>query len=92
MNFFEYFDGGSVHWGSKIFPTFVSILKNKESSDGTEQALLDELKALEKHLKAHVAYGHFKKCSVTESLSRMHNYMKLVVMPEIDSYFANEDI
>ncbi|CAN4096031.1 unnamed protein product [Withania somnifera] len=88
--------------GSKIFPAFVSFLKSKDSTDGTEQALLDELKTLEEHLKAHgpyvngqnicsvdmslapklyhleVALGHFKKWSVPEILSHVHNYMKLL--------------
>ncbi|KAH6806320.1 dehydroascorbate reductase 2 [Perilla frutescens var. frutescens] len=37
--------------GSKIFSTFVKFLKSKDPSDGSEQALLDELKALDEHLK-----------------------------------------
>ncbi|KAF8080462.1 hypothetical protein N665_0944s0024 [Sinapis alba] len=39
--------------GSKIFGTFVTFLKSKDSSDGSEKALLDELEALENHLKTH---------------------------------------
>ncbi|XP_052312456.1 glutathione S-transferase DHAR2, partial [Populus trichocarpa] len=39
--------------GSKIFPSFVKFLKSKDPNDGTEQALLEELKALDDHLKAH---------------------------------------
>ncbi|CAK9176530.1 unnamed protein product [Ilex paraguariensis] len=42
--------------GSKIFPAFVKFLKSKDPNDGTEQALLDELKALDEHLKAHGPY------------------------------------
>ncbi|KAF2321282.1 hypothetical protein GH714_038488 [Hevea brasiliensis] len=42
--------------GSKIFPSFVKFLKSKDSNDGSEQALLEELKALEEHLKAHGPY------------------------------------
>ncbi|XP_022747081.1 glutathione S-transferase DHAR2-like [Durio zibethinus] len=37
--------------GSKIFGTFVTLLKSKDANDGSEQALLDELKALDEHLK-----------------------------------------
>ncbi|OIT22097.1 PREDICTED: glutathione S-transferase DHAR2 [Nicotiana attenuata] len=56
--------------GSKIFPTFVSFLKSKDASDGTEQALLDELKALEEHLKAHGPYVNgVNICSVDLSLA-----------------------
>ncbi|KAJ0764305.1 putative glutathione dehydrogenase (ascorbate) [Helianthus annuus] len=86
--------------GSKIFPKFVGFLKSKDENDGTEQALLDELNALEEHLKnkgpyvngekvtavdlslapklyhLKVALGHFKKWSVPESLTHVHNYMK----------------
>ncbi|XP_048135301.1 glutathione S-transferase DHAR2 [Rhodamnia argentea] len=42
--------------GSKIFISFVKFVKSKDPSDGTEQALLDELKALDGHLKAHGPY------------------------------------
>ncbi|GMY08645.1 glutathione S-transferase DHAR2-like [Fagus crenata] len=42
--------------GSKIFVAFVKFLKSKDPSDGSEQALLDELKALDEHLKAHGPY------------------------------------
>lgn len=34
-------------------------MKSKDPSDGSEQALLDELKALEEHLKAHVCVFAF---------------------------------
>lgn len=40
--------------GSKIFPSFVKFLKSKDPNDGTEQALLEELEALDNHLKARV--------------------------------------
>ncbi|XP_061998574.1 glutathione S-transferase DHAR2-like [Rosa rugosa] len=42
--------------GSKIFGSFVTFLKSKDPSDGSEQALLNELKALDEHLKAHGPY------------------------------------
>ncbi|KAI6676397.1 hypothetical protein NL676_037193 [Syzygium grande] len=42
--------------GSKIFISFVKFVKSKDPSDGTEQALLDELKALDEHLKAQGPY------------------------------------
>ncbi|KAK7270089.1 hypothetical protein RIF29_22990 [Crotalaria pallida] len=47
--------------GSKIFGSFVSFLKSKDPNDGTEQALLVELKALDDHLQTygpHVAGGN----------------------------------
>ncbi|KAB2598184.1 glutathione S-transferase DHAR2-like [Pyrus ussuriensis x Pyrus communis] len=42
--------------GSKILGSFVTFLKSKDPSDGSEQALLTELKALDEHLKAHGPY------------------------------------
>ncbi|MQM13648.1 hypothetical protein Taro_046572 [Colocasia esculenta] len=42
--------------GSKLFPSFVKFLKSKDSSDGSEQALVDELRALDSHLKDHGPY------------------------------------
>ncbi|XP_010477175.1 PREDICTED: glutathione S-transferase DHAR1, mitochondrial [Camelina sativa] len=39
--------------GSKIFGTFGTFLKSKDSNDQSEQALLHELEALENHLKSH---------------------------------------
>ncbi|KAL5202812.1 hypothetical protein ABZP36_013764 [Zizania latifolia] len=39
--------------GSKIFSSFVTFLKSKDPNDGSEKALLNELQALEEHLKAH---------------------------------------
>lgn len=45
--------------GSKIFPSFVKFLKSKDPNDGSEQTLLDELRALDEHLKAHVKHGPF---------------------------------
>ncbi|XP_065872128.1 glutathione S-transferase DHAR2-like [Euphorbia lathyris] len=39
--------------GSKVFPAFFKFVKSKDPNDGSEQALLEELKALDEHLKAH---------------------------------------
>ncbi|KAK1571994.1 hypothetical protein Q3G72_025817 [Acer saccharum] len=87
--------------GSKIFPTFIKFVKSKDSNDGSEQALHEELKALNEHLEKNggpfiagekitavdlslvpklyhlkIALGHFKKWSVPESLTHVHNYIK----------------
>ncbi|KAJ1258733.1 hypothetical protein BS78_10G098500 [Paspalum vaginatum] len=37
--------------GSKIFSTFIGFLKSKDPSDGTEEALLNELSSLDSYLK-----------------------------------------
>ncbi|KAF2295966.1 hypothetical protein GH714_035441 [Hevea brasiliensis] len=52
--------------GSKIFPSFVKFLKSKDSNDGSEQALLEELKALEEHLKAHGPFIAGEKITAVE--------------------------
>ncbi|XP_057469380.1 glutathione S-transferase DHAR2-like [Actinidia eriantha] len=56
--------------GSKIFPSFVKFLKSKDPSDGSEKALLDELKALDEHFKAHGPYINGENiCAVDLSLA-----------------------
>ncbi|KAK4411762.1 putative glutathione S-transferase DHAR2, chloroplastic [Sesamum angolense] len=42
--------------GSKIFSTFIGFLKSKDSNDGTEQALLNELTAFNDYLQENVSY------------------------------------
>lgn len=42
--------------GSKIFSTFIGFLKSKDASDGTEQALLNELSALNDYIKTNVRF------------------------------------
>ncbi|XWS66068.1 hypothetical protein CRYUN_Cryun05aG0168400 [Craigia yunnanensis] len=92
--------------GSKIFGTFITFLKSKDANDGSEQALLNELKALDEHLKGQgpfiagekitavdlglgpklyhleIALGHFKKWTIPESLTYVHNYMKSIFSRE----------
>ncbi|KAH9327291.1 hypothetical protein KI387_007469, partial [Taxus chinensis] len=92
--------------GSKLFSAFVGFLKSYDPNDGTEQALLNELRALDEHLKANgpfingekisavdlslapklyhlkIVLGHFKKWSIPEELSYVHNYMKALFSRE----------
>lgn len=42
--------------GAEIFDKFGAFLKSKDASDGTEQILVDELKAVDEHLKNHGPY------------------------------------
>ncbi|KAG8480439.1 hypothetical protein CXB51_025113 [Gossypium anomalum] len=75
---------------------------SKDANDGSEQALVNELKALDEHLKGHepfiagekitavdlslgpklyhleITLDHFKKWTVPESLTYVHNYMKSI--------------
>nr|BAP47518.1 dehydroascorbate reductase [Gentiana triflora] len=52
--------------GSKLFSTFLKFLKSKDPNDGSEQALLEELKALDEHLKAHGPYINGEKISAVD--------------------------
>jgi glutathione S-transferase len=52
--------------GSKIFSCFVTFLKSKDPTDGSEKALLNELQALEEHLKAHGPYVNGQNVSAVD--------------------------
>ncbi|URE12474.1 Glutathione S-transferase [Musa troglodytarum] len=52
--------------GSKILSSFFKFLKSKDPSDGSEQALLDELHALEDHLKDHGPFVNGEKISAVD--------------------------
>lgn len=47
----------------------MTFLKSKDLSDGSEQALLTELKALDEHLKAHVRISTLCSTSLHAHLS-----------------------
>ncbi|KAL2555694.1 Glutathione S-transferase DHAR2 [Forsythia ovata] len=83
--------------GSKIFPSYVKFLKSKDPSDGSEQALLDELKALNEHLKAKGPYVAGENiCAVDLSLAPKLYHLEVALghfkgwtVPESLSYFHN---
>ncbi|KAL2504473.1 Glutathione S-transferase DHAR3 [Abeliophyllum distichum] len=52
--------------GSKIFSTFIGFLKSKDPSDGTEQALLDELTAFNDYLKENGPFINGDKISAAD--------------------------
>ncbi|OVA01708.1 Glutathione S-transferase [Macleaya cordata] len=52
--------------GSKIFSTFISFLKSKDPSDGTEQALLNELTSFNDHIKEHGPFVNGKEVSAVD--------------------------
>lgn len=52
--------------GSKIFSTFIGFLKSKDPSDGTEQALLNELSSLNDHIKENGPYVNGKEVSAVD--------------------------
>ncbi|KAI4348104.1 hypothetical protein L6164_008865 [Bauhinia variegata] len=66
--------------GSKILGSFVSFLKSKDPNDGTEQALLNELKALDDHLKAHGPYIAGEKVTAADlSLAPKLYHLQIVL-------------
>ncbi|EEF27763.1 dehydroascorbate reductase, putative [Ricinus communis] len=52
--------------GSKIFSTFIGFLKSKDASDGTEQALLNELSAFNDYIKENGPYINGEKVSAAD--------------------------
>ncbi|KAJ4706916.1 Glutathione S-transferase [Melia azedarach] len=52
--------------GSKIFSTFIGFLKSKDPSDGTEQALLNELSAFNNHIKENGPFINGEKVSAAD--------------------------
>lgn len=62
--------------GSKIFSSFIAFLKSKDASDGTEEALLNELTAFNTYLEANVSRLH---CLVYRHC--MFDYKHLLMMP-----------
>ncbi|PKU64326.1 probable glutathione S-transferase DHAR1, cytosolic [Dendrobium catenatum] len=52
--------------GSKIFSSFVTFLKSKDPNDGSEQALLNELQALDEHLKTNGPYINGENISAAD--------------------------
>lgn len=52
--------------GSRIFSTFIGFLKSKDASDGTEQALLNELSAFDDYIKANGPFINGEKVSAAD--------------------------
>lgn len=66
--------------GSKIFSTFIGFLKSHDPNDGTEQALLIELRALDEHLKANGPFIDGEKISAVDlSLAPKLYHLKIAL-------------
>ncbi|XP_030536691.1 glutathione S-transferase DHAR3, chloroplastic isoform X1 [Rhodamnia argentea] len=52
--------------GSKILSTFIGFLKSKDSTDGTEQALLNELSSINDHIKENGPFINGKEISAAD--------------------------
>ncbi|KAG2710789.1 hypothetical protein I3760_04G045700 [Carya illinoinensis] len=52
--------------GSKIFSTFIGFLKSKDASDGTEQALIEELRSFNDYIKENGPFVNGKEVSAVD--------------------------
>ncbi|RDX87903.1 Glutathione S-transferase DHAR2, partial [Mucuna pruriens] len=78
--------------GSKIFGSFVSFLKSKDANDGTEQALLAELTALDEHLKAHGPYVAGEKVTAVDLSLAPKLYHLVVVLGHFKNWSVPESL
>lgn len=78
--------------GSKIFGSFIAFLKSKDPNDGSEQALLNELKALDEHLKAHGPYIAGEKVTAADLSLAPKFYHLDVVLEHFKKWTVPEDL
>jgi glutathione S-transferase len=67
--------------GGKIFPTFVAFLKSKDASDGTEEALVTELKTLDEHLKSNKPFIAGEKVTAVDLALAPKLYHMKIALP-----------
>lgn len=83
--------------GSRIFSTFIGFLKSKDPNDGTEQALLNELRAFDEYLKDNGPFINGEKISAADlSLAPKLYHLKVALghfkkwsVPEEFTYVQN---
>ncbi|ESW14697.1 hypothetical protein PHAVU_007G009800 [Phaseolus vulgaris] len=78
--------------GSKIFGSFVTFLKSKDPNDGTEQALLAELSALDEHLKANGPYVAGEKVTAVDLSLAPKLYHLVVVLGHFKKWSVPESL
>ncbi|XP_026418826.1 glutathione S-transferase DHAR2-like [Papaver somniferum] len=78
--------------GSKIFGTFVTFLKSKDAIDGSEQALIFELFALDKHLKTHGPFVNGEKVSAVDLSLAPKLYHLEVALEHFKSWSVPENL
>ncbi|CAJ1977724.1 unnamed protein product [Sphenostylis stenocarpa] len=78
--------------GSKIFGCFVSFLKSKDPNDGTEQALLAELTALDEHLKGHGPFVAGEKVTAVDLSLAPKLYHLVVVLGHFKKWSIPESL
>ncbi|XP_050211173.1 glutathione S-transferase DHAR2-like [Mercurialis annua] len=78
--------------GSKMFSAFVKFLKSKNPDDGSEQAVLVELKALEEHLKAHGPFIAGEKVTAADLSLAPKLYHLEVALGHFKKWTVPEDL
>ncbi|KAK1271173.1 Glutathione S-transferase DHAR2 [Acorus gramineus] len=78
--------------GSKIFSTFVTFLTSKDPNDGSEQALLNELRALDEHLKVHGPYVNGENVSAVDLSLAPKLYHLEVTLGHFKNWTVPEDL
>ncbi|CAL9207458.1 unnamed protein product [Musa hybrid cultivar] len=78
--------------GSKIFSSFIKFLKSKDANDGSEQALLDELHALDEHLKQHGPYVNGENVSAVDLSLAPKLYHLVIVLDHFKGWKVPENL
>ncbi|GMH10507.1 hypothetical protein Nepgr_012348 [Nepenthes gracilis] len=78
--------------GSKIMPAFIKFLKSKDPDDGSEQALIEQLKALDDHLKAHGPYIAGEKITAVDFSLAPKLYHLEITLGHFKGWSVPEDL
>lgn len=78
--------------GSKILSSFVKFLKSKDPNDGSEQALLEELRALDEHLKEHGPYINGESISAVDLSLAPKLFHLEIVLDHFKGWKVPEDL
>ncbi|KAH9552656.1 hypothetical protein CY35_09G077900 [Sphagnum magellanicum] len=78
--------------GSKIFSSFVKFLKSKDPSDGSEEALVEELKTLNEYLKTNGPFINGDKISAVDLSLAPKLYHLKVALAHYKNWSIPEDL
>ncbi|XP_050210394.1 glutathione S-transferase DHAR2-like [Mercurialis annua] len=78
--------------GSGIFSAFLKFLKSKDPNDGSEQALVAELKAFDEHLKAHGPFIAAEKVTAADLSLTPKLYHLDIALGHFKKWFVPEDL
>ncbi|MCL7046412.1 hypothetical protein MKW94_012785 [Papaver nudicaule] len=78
--------------GSKIFGCFVTFLKSKDATDGSEQALITELSALDEHLIYHGPFANGQDVSAVDCDLAPKLYHLEVALGHFKSWSVPKDL